>query len=116
MSAQTEFQTLCGVAELCNRATSLATADEVLMRVVPEKAGDQSSRLTVAAVIQRDKAELLEVLHLLADGLDTFSEVNLRTGTMLVVVDGEFFKRFRRVMSRHGDRSVLPFLEREDRP
>lgn len=87
-------------------AASLATADEILMRVAPTLLGGPE-RGTVADIIAKDRQQLLEVLDLLADGIEAQSTINVYTGHLSTHVDPEFFKKFREVMERQAGRRVL---------
>ena len=76
------------------------------MRVAPHlvRSGE---RETVAAVIARDRHELIALLDMLADGIEGQSEFNVNTGALLTYVEPEWFPRFKVAMARYCDRAVL---------
>lgn len=88
-------------------AAALATADEVLMRCLPAQLRDYGLRHTAAAVIEKDKADLVSVLGQLADALDGNSEVNSYTGEFAVLVQPEWFWEFKRALLHHTGRECL---------
>lgn len=86
-------------------AASLTIADEILLRVAPESAGLADLRATVLQVIERDKADLVQVLRELGEALDGHSEVNTYTGEFFTLVNPDWFPRLQRAVERHtGDR------------
>ncbi len=97
-----------------SKAASLATADEIFMRCAPALLTPQNRHLA-QEVIERDKGELLEVLELLAEGVENQSKININTGMLACFVDPEFFPKFKRVMARHAERSVLEGVLTTDR-
>ncbi len=92
-------------------AASLATADEVLLRCAPKLMADRVIRGVAERVVERGKADLLEVINALADGLDGNSEINLATGEFSSVVEPAWFWKFQRVLERHTGRRVLSGIQ-----
>ncbi len=94
-----------------NTAASLAIADEILLRVAPESAGLAEARVTVLAVIERDKAGLVALLRELAEALDGNAELNTYTGEFCTLVNPDWFGRLRRELERHTGVRVMDRLQ-----
>lgn len=86
-------------------ATSLAVADEIFLRCAPQLTA-AGERFTAAAVIERDKVDLLLVLSHLADCMESNSRVNKRTGFLETHVDPGWFEKFSRALERHTGKRV----------
>ena len=77
------------------------------MRCAPGLMRNAEIRRLAAEVIDRDKTELRLLLEMIADGIDSQSEININTGMIACFVDPDFFPRFKTAMARHADREVL---------
>lgn len=87
-------------------AMARRTADEIFMRCAPALL-KEPVRTAAAEVVARDTAPLLELLGMLADGLEGHSQINTHTGMLATFVEPEFFGKFRRVMLEWTNRRVL---------
>lgn len=87
-------------------AMARKTADEIFMRCAPALL-KEPVRSVAAEVVARDVAPLLELLGMLADGLEGYSQINMRTGMLATIVQPEFFGKYKRVMAEWADRAVL---------
>ena len=87
-------------------AMARKTADEIFMRCAPSLLKEPVRELA-AEVVARDVAPLLELLGMIADGLEGHSQINVRTGMFATIMDPEFFAKYRRIMATWANREVL---------